>query len=102
MRTALVFLVAVCAFAQTPARTARLEGQVLADANGLPLRRVQVILSPLEAGKPAIGTQTDDKGNFLLRDIEPGAYQLSAQRDGYLTTTTFRRGSARMPPVAFC
>jgi hypothetical protein len=85
--------------AQAPARrTARLEGQVLADANGLPLRRVQVILTPLEAGKPAIGTQTDDKGNFLLRDIEPGGYQLSAQRDGFLTTTNFRRGSARMPP----
>ena len=103
MKTALVFLGAcwlatVCAFAQTPPRTARLEGQVLADANGLPLRRVQVILSPLEAGKPAIGTQTDDKGNFILRDIEPGGYQLSAQRDGYLATTTFRRGAVRMPP----
>jgi len=100
MRTALVFLVSVCALAQAPptARTARLEGQVLADSNGLPLRRVQVILSPLEVGKPAIGTQTDDRGNFALRDIEPGAYQLSAQRDGYLTTTTFRRGAVRMPP----
>jgi len=74
------------------------EGQVVADANGLPLRRVQVILSPLEPGRPAIGTQTDDRGNFTLRDIEPGAYQLSSQRDGYLTTTAFRRGNARMPP----
>ncbi|MEO5924009.1 MAG: carboxypeptidase-like regulatory domain-containing protein [Bryobacteraceae bacterium] len=97
MRTALVLLASVCAFAQAP-RTARMEGQVLADANGLPLRRVQVILTPLEAGKPAIGTQTDDRGKFLLRDIEPGGYQLSAQRDGYLTSITFRRGSARMPP----
>ncbi len=74
-----------------------MEGQVVADANGLPLRRVQVILSPLEAGKPAIGTQTDDKGKFILRDIPPGGYQLSAQRDGYLTTSTFRRGNLRMP-----
>lgn len=103
MRTALSILLSacvlsVCGFAQPAPRTARVEGQVLADASGLPLRRVQVILTPLEAGKPAIGTQTDDRGNFLLRDIEPGGYQLSAQRDGYLTTTTFRRGTARMPP----
>lgn len=75
-----------------------MEGQVVADANGLPLRRVQVILSSLEVGKPAIGTQTDDRGNFVLRNIEPGTYQLSAQRDGYLANTTFRRGSVRMPP----
>jgi hypothetical protein len=99
MRITLIFAVSMCVLAQAPApRTSRLEGQVLADANGLPLRRVQVILTPLEAGRPAIGTQTDDRGNFVIRDIEPGGYQLSAQRDGYLTTTTFRRGVARMPP----
>ncbi|MEO8097879.1 MAG: carboxypeptidase-like regulatory domain-containing protein [Acidobacteriota bacterium] len=79
-------------------RAARIEGQVVADANGLPLRRTQVILSPLEAGRPALGTQTDDRGNFVLRDIEPGNYSLTAQRDGYLSTTTFRRGATRMPP----
>lgn len=107
MRFFLIFVASVCALAQAPSvsplsgpagRAARMEGQVVADANGLPLRRVQVILSPLEPGRPAIGTQTDDRGNFTLRDIEPGAYQLSAQRDGYLTTTTFRRGTTRMPP----
>jgi hypothetical protein len=97
MRICLILLASVCAFAQAN-RTARLQGQVLADANGLPLRRVQVILTPLQAGKPSIGTQTNDQGTFLLRDIEPGGYQLSAQRDGYLTTTTFRQGAARMPP----
>lgn len=98
MRICLIFALAVCVLAQPAPQTARMEGQVLADASGLPLRRVQIILNPLEAGKPAIGTQTDDRGNFLLRDIEPGGYQLSAQRDGYLTTTTFRRGAAPMPP----
>jgi hypothetical protein len=105
MRTYLILLASVSfasayALGQAPAgtRTAHLEGQVVADANGLPLRRVQVILTPLEAGKPAIGTQTNDQGSFVLRDIEPGGYQLSAQRDGYLTTTTFRRGAFRMPP----
>ena len=97
VRIVLLLAVAVCAFAQPP-RTARVEGVVLADANSLPLRRVQVILRPLEAGKAAIATQTDDRGAFQLRDIEPGAYQLSAQRDGYLTTTSFRRGAVRMPP----
>lgn len=70
----------------------------MADANGLPLRRVQVILTPLETGRPTLGTQTDDRGYFVLRDISPGGYQLTAQRDGYLTATNFHRGTFRMPP----
>ena len=97
VRNALLILSAACALAQTPPTLARIEGRVLADANGTPLRRVQIVLQPIEAGRPALGTQTDDRGNFELRDIGPGAYQLSAQRDGYLTTSTFRRNGLRMP-----
>ena len=100
MRTALLILAEISLLAQAPFVTpplARIEGRVLADANGTPLRRVQITLQPLDAGRPALGTQTDDRGNFELRDIGPGAYQLSAQRDGYLTTSTFRRDGLRMP-----
>lgn len=106
MRIVGLILGLACAMAQAPpssplsgpsGRAARIEGQVVADANGTPLRRVQIILAPLDAGRPALGTQTDENGRFVLRDIEPGPYQLSAQRDGYLTTSTFRRNGARMP-----
>ncbi|MFM2124007.1 MAG: hypothetical protein RL328_458 [Acidobacteriota bacterium] len=100
MRTALLILAATCLQAQAPPAApplARIEGRVVADANGTPLRRVQIVLQPLDAGRPALGTQTDDRGAFVLRDIGPGPYQLSAQRDGYLTTSTFRRQGLRMP-----
>lgn len=95
----LIIAAAVCAWSQTPAvdRVARIEGEVVADASGIPLRRVQLILAPLDAGRPSIGTQTDDRGRFVLRDIPPGPYRLSAQRDGYLATETFKRESLRMP-----
>lgn len=100
---AVAFLVAGCVWAQTPAppeprELARMEGQVIADANNLPLRRAQVTLRPLEAGRPAIATTTDDQGRFLLRELAPGAYQLTAERDGYLTSATFQRGNVRLPP----
>ena len=75
----------------------RIEGQVVADAGGAGLRRARVILRPLETGKLALGVETDDRGRFEIRDVPVGNYTLTAQRDGYLTTSTFRRGSLRMP-----
>lgn len=76
---------------------ARIEGQVLADANGAGLRRARVILRPLETGNAALGVETDDRGRFEMRDIPAGTYTLTAQRDGYLASSTFRRGALRMP-----
>ena len=86
------------AAAKPEAATGRIEGQVVADLNGVGLRRARVILRPLETGKPALGVETDDRGRFEIRDIPVGNYSLTAQRDGYLTSSTFRRGSLRMPP----
>jgi len=86
------------AAAKAEAATGRIEGQVLADANGVGLRRARVILRPLETGRPALGVETDDRGRFEIRDIPVGNYSLTAQRDGYLPSSTFRRGALRMPP----
>jgi hypothetical protein len=91
-----MLLFAACALAQDV--LTRIEGQVLIDRTGLPLRRVQVVATPLEAGKPAVGTQTDERGHFELRDLAPGGYRLTAQRDGYLVTSNFTRDGVRMPP----
>src|SRR5690242_8864384 len=88
------------AYAQTPPSTqklARIDGQVINDSDGAPLRRARVTLQPLETGMQAVGAEADDKGYFSLRDIAPGTYSITAQRDGYLTTTTAMRGSLRMP-----
>ena len=107
MRVLIAFqVVAQLALAQTrgaaavkpEAATGRIEGQVVADVNGVGLRRARVILRPLETGKPALGVETDDRGRFEIRDIPVGNYTLTAQRDGYLASSTFRRGSLRMPP----
>jgi hypothetical protein len=93
------------AFAQAPSsdapsksEDARIDGQVLSDADGLPLRRAHVTLRPLQAGLSAAGVDADDTGNFTIRKIAPGLYSLIAERDGYLTSATCRRGALRMPP----
>jgi carboxypeptidase family protein len=76
----------------------RITGTVVRDSDGAPLRRARVVLRPLEAGTPALGADADDKGAFEIRDIPRGSYSLTAQRDGYLETSTFLRGTLRMPP----
>ncbi len=76
----------------------RITGIVVRDSDGAPLRRARVVLRPLEAGTTALASDADDKGAFEIRDIPRGSYSLTAQRDGYLDTSTFLRGALRMPP----
>ena len=77
--------------------SAELEGLVLNDSTGQPLRRARVVLTPLEAGLPATGVEADDQGHFLLRGIPQGTYALSAERDGFLTSAAPLSGGLRMP-----
>ena len=81
-----------------PAPGAQLEGVVVNDLTGEPLRRAHVVLAPLEAGLSSTGADADDEGHFLLRDIPKGLYSLSAGRDGFLTGTQPLNGGLRMPP----
>ena len=76
---------------------AQLEGVVLNDSTGQPLRRAHVTLHPLEAGLSATGTDADDQGHFVLRDIPTGLYALAAERDGFLTSVAPLSGGLRMP-----
>jgi hypothetical protein len=76
---------------------AQLEGLVLNDSTGQPLRRAHVTLHPLEVGLSATGTDADDQGHFALRDIAAGLYDLSAERDGFLTSVAPLSGGLRMP-----
>lgn len=77
---------------------AQLEGFVINDATGQPLRRARVVLNPVENGRSATGAEADDEGHFLLRDIPKGVYSLSAERDGFLTSSQPLSGGQRMPP----
>lgn len=76
---------------------AELEGFVLNDSTGQPLRRAHIVLNPLETGLSAMGTDAGDEGHFLLRGISAGLYALSAERDGFLTSVAPLSGGLRMP-----
>jgi len=102
MRLLVIALLGTIAFGQQrPLTPSRISGVVVRDADGAPLRRAHVTLRPLEAGSPALGADADDKGSFEIRDIPRGSYSLTAQRDGYLSTSIFLRGTLRMPPQFF-
>ena len=72
---------------------------MLNDSTGEPLRRARVVLHPLEAGLTSTGTEADDEGHFLLRGIPKGTYNLTAERDGFLTSAQPLTGGLRMPPA---
>ena len=58
------------------------EGRVVDAGSGEPIRKAMVILRRnQESGAAAY---TDAKGEFHFAELEPGAYALSAMRDGYV------------------
>lgn len=60
-------------------------GIVLSDATGKPLRRAEVILTPLDANVPPRLIATDQTGKFTFAMVRAGRYTFSVQRDGYLS-----------------
>src|SRR5215471_11666869 len=74
---------------------ARIEGQVLGEPAGVPLRRAHITLRPLDSGLTGETAETDDKGNFALRNVGAGRYSLVADRDGFLASSTFTAGGVR-------
>lgn len=62
--------------------TAVITGRVIATDTNLPLRQATVSAVGV-MGMPR-ETITDDQGRFVLRNLEPGAWQLSVSRSGYI------------------
>jgi protocatechuate 3,4-dioxygenase beta subunit len=58
------------------------EGRVVDAGSGEPIRKAMVILRRNQESGAA--TYTDAKGEFHFAELEPGAYALSAMRDGYV------------------
>jgi Carboxypeptidase regulatory-like domain len=83
-----------------PAERASLEGQVRNAATGEPLRKANLVLrraTPGQAGGPPMtyGASSDASGNFAFRDIEPGEYRLTANRNGFAQTEYGARAPQR-------
>jgi protocatechuate 3,4-dioxygenase beta subunit len=77
------------------------DGMVVNSATGEPVRRAAVSLRRTEPGqsKTSPGTYTvpaDAQGKFLFADIEPGAYNLVAERSGFAQPK--RNNSIKLEP----
>jgi protocatechuate 3,4-dioxygenase beta subunit len=86
------------AFAQAPDTSSKckLEGQVVNAVTGEPLRKVLLRVERYGPAEPSVAvsnspsvplyaTQTGPDGHFLLSDLNPGTYTLSARRAGFLS-----------------
>jgi protocatechuate 3,4-dioxygenase beta subunit len=82
-----------------------IEGQVVSLATGAPVRRAAVYLTlasprPFRPGQPPqqyqpAAAETDDRGSFVFRDLAPGSYRLSAQKQGFAggNNPSYQQGS---------
>jgi hypothetical protein len=78
-----------------------LEGQVVSGSTGEPLRKATLILRPVgsRGGAMMSATGTDASGHFLLKDLEPGRYRLSAERNGFVRQDYSSRGPGKQPTI---
>lgn len=70
-----------------------IEGTILAAETGQPLRKAWVALNKAEGRGTPQTAMTDASGHFVLKDIEPGRYHLSAAHTGYVQQQYGERGS---------
>lgn len=63
---------------------AKLQGQLLNQVTGEPVRKANLSLRP-EAGGTTLKAATDSDGKFSIENIDPGRYTLGAERQGFVT-----------------
>lgn len=94
----LLLLVALAGQAQTPEPTVEdectLQGVVVSAAGGEPLRKAAVLLCRAGTSNQCSGTVTNAAGQFEMKGVSPGAYQLSATCTGYIETRYGQRTSS--------
>jgi hypothetical protein len=74
----------------------RLSGRVLSGDAGRPLRRVVVQLTTGNL-QTARWTSTDEHGRWQFSGVSPGAYTITASRDGYVTMAFGQKGPFGAP-----
>ena len=93
---ALGLLLAAQAQAAAPEKCS-IEGRVLRAGSGEPIRKVQLTLfRDINRASNSNFAVTDDSGHFSFTGLDPGRYQLSADRNGYVRQQYGQRGQARM------
>lgn len=75
---------------QPPKGTSVIKGQVRAAGSGAPIRRAQVRATSIE-GRGGGVTSTDSEGNFEIRDLPAGRYNISASKGGFVTMSFGQR-----------
>ncbi len=69
-------------------KTYEVQGIVVEAGSQSPVPKALVVLSQGE--EPALGTHTDEGGNFAFHSVVPGAYVISAERGGYVADPKLR------------
>ncbi|HUI81607.1 MAG TPA: carboxypeptidase-like regulatory domain-containing protein, partial [Bryobacteraceae bacterium] len=69
--------------AQLP-KTGSITGVVVDDKSSDPIPKAIVIIRVREQ-EPGIGTTAGADGKFTLRDVDPGTYTITVERDGYVS-----------------
>jgi len=87
-----------------PTGTAAIEGQILNQATGAPLKKANVRLFGSRSQTGVMPTnlarESDDQGRFSFTNLPPGKYQLSATRQGFLNGSyAARRLSGNGTPI---
>jgi hypothetical protein len=84
---------------RTAAAPGLIAGRVTAADTGIPLR-LAIVAASGPAGLPR-EVMTNDEGRFELRDLEPGAWQLTVSRSGYISRKSGQsRPFGRTRPIA--
>src|ERR1035441_8429130 len=65
-----------------PPKTGSIAGVAIDEKSGEGIAKALIILRRDQQG--GLGEITDAKGKFTLRDVDPGVYTLSVERDGYV------------------
>ena len=75
-----------------------IEGTVMSATTGSPLSKAHLTLRPMgQQNAAAYGTTSDNAGHFIIDDVDPGRYILSAVRNGFVPQSWSQRGSPRQP-----
>ena len=73
-----------------------IEGQVLSLPTGEPVKKAQITLQSMSAEKRSgYSAVADASGHYVLQDIDPGQYRLSAVRNGFVAEQYGARGTGQ-------